>query len=50
MSVVGWGQIGLLFLLIGAVVKPLGGYVARIYANERTILQPILGPVETALL
>jgi potassium-transporting ATPase potassium-binding subunit len=49
MSVVGWGQIGLLGLLIGVLVKPLGGYLARIYAGERTVLQPILGPIEIAL-
>ena len=49
MSVVGWGQIGLLALLIGVLVKPLGGYLARVYAGERTVLKPILGPIETAL-
>ena len=49
MSVVGWGQIGLLALLVGVLVKPLGGYLARIYAGERTALQPILGPIETGL-
>ena len=49
MSVVGWGQIGLLALLIGVLVKPLGGYLARVYASERTVLKPILGPIETAL-
>jgi hypothetical protein len=49
MSVVGWEQIGLLALFISVLVKPLGGYLARIYAGERTMLQPILGPVEAAL-
>ncbi len=49
MSAVGWGQIGLLALFIGLLVRPLGGYLARVYAGERTLLQPILGPIETAL-
>jgi K+-transporting ATPase ATPase A chain len=49
MSVVGWGQIGLLALLVGLLVRPLDGYLARVYAGERTILQPILGPIETGL-
>jgi K+-transporting ATPase ATPase A chain len=49
MTAVGWGQIGLLALLIGLLVRPLGGYLARVYAGERTLLQPILGPIETAL-
>ena len=49
MSVVDWGQIDLFALFIGVLVKPLVGYLARIYAGERTMLQPILEPIETAL-
>jgi potassium-transporting ATPase potassium-binding subunit len=49
MTAVGWGQIGLLGLLIGLSVRPLGEYLARVYAGERTLLQPILRPIETAL-
>jgi K+-transporting ATPase ATPase A chain len=49
MSVVGWAQIGLLAVLIGLLVRPLGGYLARVYTGERTVLQPILGPIERAL-
>src|ERR1700675_2664092 len=49
MTAAGWGQIGLLALLIGLLVRPLGGYLARVYAGERTLLQPILGPIETVL-
>jgi K+-transporting ATPase ATPase A chain len=49
MSVVGWGQIGLCALPVGALARPLGGYLARVYAGERTALQPILRPIETAL-
>jgi len=49
MSVAGWTQIGLLALLIGLLVRPVGGYLARVYAGERTVLQPIFGPIERAL-
>src|SRR5579872_2477214 len=49
MSPVGWGQIGLLVLLAGLLVRPLGGYLARVYSGERTPLQPILRPIERAL-
>ena len=49
MGAVGWEQIGLLALLVGLLVRPLGGYLARVYTGERTLLQPILGPVERAL-
>jgi K+-transporting ATPase ATPase A chain len=48
MNVFGWAQIGLVALAVFALVKPLGGYLARVYAGERTLLQPVLRPVETA--
>jgi K+-transporting ATPase ATPase A chain len=47
-SAVGWGQVGLLALLIAALVRPLGGYIGRVYAGERTMLRPVLRPVESA--
>jgi len=46
MSLVGWLQIGLLFALVVALVKPLGLYMARVFTNERTVLSPLLRPVE----
>jgi K+-transporting ATPase ATPase A chain len=49
MSPVGWAQIGLLALLVGLLVRPLGGYLARVYAGERALLQRVLGPIESAL-
>lgn len=39
-------QIVVFFLLILAVTKPLGVYMARLFAGERTILHGLLGPVE----
>ena len=49
MSAAGWAQIGLLALLIGLLVRPLGRYLARVYAGERTVLQPLLRPIEVML-
>jgi K+-transporting ATPase ATPase A chain len=49
MSLVGWGQIGLLFVVVLALIKPLGLYMARVFSGERTWLSVVLGPVEHAL-
>ncbi|MBN9035893.1 MAG: potassium-transporting ATPase subunit KdpA [Rhizobiales bacterium] len=46
MSVIGWLQLALLFLVMLALVKPLGLYMARALSGERTFLSPVLGPVE----
>ncbi|MGD0026375.1 MAG: potassium-transporting ATPase subunit KdpA [Xanthobacteraceae bacterium] len=35
--------------MIGVLTRPLGGYLARVYAGERTPLRPLIGPVEKAL-
>jgi K+-transporting ATPase ATPase A chain len=48
-SAAGWGQIGLLVLLVAVLVRPLGGYIGRVYAGERTALRPLLEPVESAI-
>jgi K+-transporting ATPase ATPase A chain len=39
-------QIVVFFLLILAFVKPLGIYIAKVFAGERTFLHPVLRPVE----
>src|SRR5262249_51372134 len=39
-------QILLYFVLILLVTKPLGAYMARVFAGERTLFSPILQPVE----
>jgi K+-transporting ATPase ATPase A chain len=36
----------LLFGLVLAVTPPLGAYIARVMAGERTVLSPVLSPVE----
>lgn len=43
----GWLQIGLLFAITVALIKPLGLYMARVFEGERNFLSPILQPVET---
>ncbi len=49
MTVIGWLQIVLLFVIIVALVKPLGWYMTRVFNGERTFLSPVLRPVEAAL-
>ena len=42
----GWIQIALFCVVITLLVKPLGGYMTRVFSGERTFLSPVLGPVE----
>ncbi len=49
MTSIGWLQIALFAVMVGLVTRPLGGYLARTYAGQRTPLQPVLGPLENAL-
>ncbi|GLK86285.1 potassium-transporting ATPase subunit KdpA [Ancylobacter defluvii] len=46
MTLVGWAQIAALFLAVLVTVKPLGLYMARVFSGERTMLSPVLAPVE----
>ena len=32
-----------------ALVRPVGGYITRVFTGERTFLSPILHPIETGL-
>jgi K+-transporting ATPase A subunit len=48
-TITGWLQIALFAAIIGVITRPLGGYLARVYAGERTLLRPLLQPVEVAL-
>jgi K+-transporting ATPase ATPase A chain len=45
----GWLQVGLLFLLVLAITKPLGLYMTRVFSGERTPLSPLLVPVERGI-
>jgi K+-transporting ATPase ATPase A chain len=46
MTVNGVLQILLFFGIVLAVTKPLGVYMARVFNRERTLLDPVLGPIE----
>ncbi|MBK1839172.1 potassium-transporting ATPase subunit KdpA [Azospirillum sp. YIM B02556] len=49
MTVNGWIQILVFLALVVAVTRPLGGFMTRVFTGERTLLSPILGPVERGL-
>src|ERR1700724_2061832 len=49
MTAIGWLQIILYCVIIVALVKPLGGYMTRVFNGERTFLSPVLRPVEAGL-
>jgi K+-transporting ATPase ATPase A chain len=49
MTANGWFQIGLYLLILLAVTKPLGAYMARVFSGERTFFDPIARPVERLL-
>ena len=42
-------QIAIYFAILIALTKPLGGYMTRVFAGERTFLSPVLRPLETLL-
>ena len=49
MTLNGWIQILLYCVIVVLLVKPLGGYMYRVFNGDRTFLSPILGPVERGL-
>jgi K+-transporting ATPase ATPase A chain len=42
----GWVQIALYLVVLLALVKPLGSFMARVYQGERTFLEPVVRPSE----
>ncbi len=46
MTLNGWGQIALFCVIVLLLVRPLGGFLTRLYSGERTLLHPALAPVE----
>jgi len=46
MTLNGWLQIGFFLLAIFLVARPLGSFMAKVFARERTWLDPVLRPVE----
>ncbi len=49
MTANGWVQIALFSAIVIAVARPFGGYMTRVFAGERTLLWPVLRPVERAV-
>jgi K+-transporting ATPase ATPase A chain len=49
MTIIGWIQILLFCAIIIALVPWLGGYMTRVFNGERTLLSPLLRPVEAIL-
>jgi K+-transporting ATPase ATPase A chain len=39
-------QYGVFLLIVGLLVRPVGGYLARVFNGERTWLDPVLCPLE----
>jgi len=49
MTINGWIQILIFVGITLALIRPLGGYITRVMTGERTLLSPVLSPVETLL-
>ena len=49
MTIDGWVQIVLFSVIVILITRPLGGYMTRVFAGERTFLSPVLHPVERAV-
>ncbi len=46
MNMMSWLQFPLYLVVLLILVKPLGSYMARVYQGERSILSPVILPVE----
>jgi potassium-transporting ATPase potassium-binding subunit len=46
MSAACLAQYGAFLLIVSLLVRPVGGYLARVFSRERTWLDPALHPVE----
>jgi K+-transporting ATPase ATPase A chain len=46
MTANGWFQIGLFFLVILLVTKPIGVFMMRVFNREKTFPDPVLRPIE----
>jgi K+-transporting ATPase ATPase A chain len=49
MTINGWLQIALFCAVVVALTRPFGGYMTRVFTGERTLLSPVLRPVERVL-
>jgi K+-transporting ATPase ATPase A chain len=46
MTANGWFQIAVFVLVLFAVTKPLGAFMARVFSGEKTFLDPVMRPIE----
>ena len=46
MTTSGWLQIVMYLLVVLAITAPLGRFLTRVFQRERTLLDPVLRPVE----
>ncbi len=49
MNIYSWVQILFYLVVLLALAKPLGSFMAKVYQGERTFLEPVFGPVERFL-
>ena len=49
MNIYEWLQTILFFVVLLALVKPLGTFMAKVFQGERTFLSPVLGPCENII-
>ena len=42
----GWVQIAVFVVVLIALIKPVGIYMARVFTNQRVFLSPVVGPIE----
>ena len=49
MTINGWIQIAIYCAIVLALVRPVGGYMTRVFTGERTFLSPVLRPIEAVL-
>jgi K+-transporting ATPase ATPase A chain len=42
----GWLQVALLIVIVVALTRPLGAYMARVFSGQRVFLSPVLGGAE----
>ncbi len=49
MTLNGWFQILLFFAAVAAVTVPLGRFMSRVFARDKTWLDPVLRPMERAI-
>jgi potassium-transporting ATPase potassium-binding subunit len=49
MTTNGWMQIFVFLVLVLAITKPLGVFMARVFSGERTFFDPVVRPVERLL-